>query len=57
MDEMAADTVPKLILAEPAVESNTDGTIFLAPSAQDEGPEVQSAAGNPGADVGSGGRI
>src|SRR4029453_12204978 len=28
MDEMAADTVAKLILAEPAIESDTNGTIL-----------------------------
>ena len=56
MDEMAAHTVAKLILAAPAIESDTDGTI-LGTIAEDEGPEMQSAPGIPGADVGSGGRI
>jgi integrase len=56
MDEMAADTVAKLILAEPVMESDPDGTIF-GTIAEDENPEMQSAPGIPGADVGSGGRI
>jgi integrase len=56
MDEMAADTVAKLILAEPVMESDPHGTIFGTIAAYDN-PEMQSAPGNPGADVGSGGRI
>jgi hypothetical protein len=54
MDEMAADTVARLILAEPAVECDTDGTI-LGTIAQDEGPEMQSAPGNPGLTLVAGG--
>jgi hypothetical protein len=44
MDEMAADTVAKLILAAPAIDSDTDGTI-LGTIPEDEGPEIPSAPG------------
>ncbi|MCW2853554.1 MAG: integrase family protein [Nocardioides sp.] len=55
MDEAAANAVAALILAEDQPE-NASG-IAVVHNEDREGQEMQSAPGNPGADVGSGGRI
>jgi len=60
MDEAAANSVAAMILAgnKPldvaADQSVVHGSVHTEP---DKASEMQSAPGNPGADVGSGGRI